>query len=555
MLIEIHMIQNHSPANLNRDDVGAPKSCIFGGVMRNRVSSQALKRAIRNPGNPDDIHNREPGYFAEQMSAYLGTRTKFFPWLVQKALENSSIPQEERPRIILKAERIAVSKDKEPSKKKTKKDQDTRPKTPQLIHLGTGEANAFVATLGELRGKQKDQYDYFLDPRVGFQEMVREKLDESSWNPKDINRVVRASWVIAKVRMSELLKSGIDDEIEEPSLDDDEQPGMDYADFIAKHLEALKSPDEARFKELTRPASKAEKAQLKGDAPKKPKDMDSFTEQIRQSLQGRSVDIALFGRMTTSDAFADVAAAMQVAHAISTHKVMNEVDYFTAMDDLSKGGAAAAHVGSSQFVSPCLYKYFSLDWDQLVHNLAGPEPKDPAAKKAWLEAIPSVKKLAAATLGHFLLATARTSPSGKQNSHASHHEPSGIMVEIKSRKTPTSYANAFAEPAERIGKPQDDTMDDVSLIGRSIAQFGDHVFSMRASNGDSKLFWYAQPLWRYPLRGWEREGDGKKSKAVSLTEQCFSTLDALVEAIMQAIDFNWKEVKDVGKGASSCQPE
>jgi len=47
MLIEIHMIQNHSPANLNRDDLGAPKTCIFGGATRARISSQCLKRSIR----------------------------------------------------------------------------------------------------------------------------------------------------------------------------------------------------------------------------------------------------------------------------------------------------------------------------------------------------------------------------------------------------------------------------------------------------------------------------------------------------------------------------
>ena len=47
MLIEIHMIQNHAPANLNRDDLGAPKTCYFGGVLRSRISSQCLKRSIR----------------------------------------------------------------------------------------------------------------------------------------------------------------------------------------------------------------------------------------------------------------------------------------------------------------------------------------------------------------------------------------------------------------------------------------------------------------------------------------------------------------------------
>lgn len=47
MLIQIHMIQNHSPGNLNRDDLGAPKTCYFGGVLRSRISSQCIKRSIR----------------------------------------------------------------------------------------------------------------------------------------------------------------------------------------------------------------------------------------------------------------------------------------------------------------------------------------------------------------------------------------------------------------------------------------------------------------------------------------------------------------------------
>ena len=34
MLIEVHMIKNYAPSNLNRDDTGSPKSCIFGGEPR-----------------------------------------------------------------------------------------------------------------------------------------------------------------------------------------------------------------------------------------------------------------------------------------------------------------------------------------------------------------------------------------------------------------------------------------------------------------------------------------------------------------------------------------
>ena len=47
MFIELHMIQNFVPSNLNRDDTGSPKDCVFGGQRRARVSSQCLKRSIR----------------------------------------------------------------------------------------------------------------------------------------------------------------------------------------------------------------------------------------------------------------------------------------------------------------------------------------------------------------------------------------------------------------------------------------------------------------------------------------------------------------------------
>ena len=47
LFIEFHLIQNFAPSNLNRDDTGAPKDAIFGGYRRARISSQCLKRAVR----------------------------------------------------------------------------------------------------------------------------------------------------------------------------------------------------------------------------------------------------------------------------------------------------------------------------------------------------------------------------------------------------------------------------------------------------------------------------------------------------------------------------
>ena len=45
-LIEVHVLQNFAPSNLNRDDTGAPKDAFFGGTRRARVSSQCAKREI-----------------------------------------------------------------------------------------------------------------------------------------------------------------------------------------------------------------------------------------------------------------------------------------------------------------------------------------------------------------------------------------------------------------------------------------------------------------------------------------------------------------------------
>lgn len=45
--IDIHALQTLPPSNINRDDTGSPKSAFFGGVQRQRVSSQAWKSVIR----------------------------------------------------------------------------------------------------------------------------------------------------------------------------------------------------------------------------------------------------------------------------------------------------------------------------------------------------------------------------------------------------------------------------------------------------------------------------------------------------------------------------
>lgn len=95
-------------------------------------------------------------------------------------------------------------------------------------------------------------------------------------------------------------------------------------------------------------------------------------------------DIALFGRMVAQAAELNVEAAASFAHAISTHKVSNEVEFFTALDDLAEK-PGSAHMGSLEFNSATYYRYVSLDLGQLRDNLGGANIAD--AVKAFTKAL------------------------------------------------------------------------------------------------------------------------------------------------------------------------
>jgi CRISPR system Cascade subunit CasC len=79
-LIELHILQSFPVSCLNRDDVGAPKSAIFGGVPRARISSQCLKRSIR-----EYAQNNLPD------SRFGGERTKLIVPPLAAALEKNGV--------------------------------------------------------------------------------------------------------------------------------------------------------------------------------------------------------------------------------------------------------------------------------------------------------------------------------------------------------------------------------------------------------------------------------------------------------------------------------
>lgn len=76
LFVEFHVLGSHSPANLNRDDLGTPKTAIFGGERRLRISSQCLKRTWRTSSF----------FRGELAEEELGIRTALLPQLVIERL-------------------------------------------------------------------------------------------------------------------------------------------------------------------------------------------------------------------------------------------------------------------------------------------------------------------------------------------------------------------------------------------------------------------------------------------------------------------------------------
>lgn len=296
--IDIHVLQTVPPSNLNRDDSGAPKSAIYGGARRSRVSSQAWKRATRlgfrdvDPNNP-------------------ATRTKRVAGLVKDRLRvrHPGLTDEQALRL----------------------------------------ANAMLAPLNLSAKKGQEEIDYLMFLGHGQVDALIETVT-------DVDALVSAS--------NEELKGAFD--------------RSSVAEIFAG---------------------------------------------------GHPVDVALFGRMVADIANLRVDAACQVAHAISTHAVATEHDYFTAVDDEKslEESAGAAHIGTVEFNSATLYRYANIALDGLVENLDDDRDKAIEATMAFVRA--------------FVLEM----PTGKSNSFANRTVPHAFVICVRDG-APINAVTAFERP-------------------------------------------------------------------------------------------------------------
>ena len=272
--IEFHILQAFPVTCLNRDDVGAPKSAIVGGVSRARVSSQCWKRQVRLALN--------------ELGVVSGIRTKHIGKLVAEKCEELGANSEQ-------AESCGDAIEVTFVKKKKKGATDD------------GSENA--------ASKDNDTLLFWSPKEI---ETIANRFKENNFEPSSF-----------------FTKSG------------DKQAG-ELAEIVGK--------------------------------PKKGEAVNAL-------------DIALFGRMVAKAADMSVEAAASFSHAISTHRVSNEVEFFTALDDRPEK-EGSAHMGSLEFNSATYYRYISLDLGQLVETLGDVDVKQAidAFTKALFTAIPDARQ-------------------------------------------------------------------------------------------------------------------------------------------------------------------
>jgi CRISPR system Cascade subunit CasC len=151
-----------------------------------------------------------------------------------------------------------------------------------------------------------------------------------------------------------------------------------------------------------------------------------------KSLPKDAADIAIFGRMVANDHSLTVEAASMFSHALSTHKVDNEIDFFAAVDDLQpKEEAGAGMTGTLEFNSATYYRFAALNLDML-------------ADKDHLGSM--TKEERQAVMCTFIESTVKAIPGARKNSMNSNTLPVYVLGVVRENGHPIQLVNAFESP-------------------------------------------------------------------------------------------------------------
>ena len=155
---------------------------------------------------------------------------------------------------------------------------------------------------------------------------------------------------------------------------------------------------------------------------------------LGKKLPSDAADIALFGRMVASDHSLTLEGAAMFSHAISTHRVSNEIDFFSAVDDLKQEDAedaGAGMTGTLEFNSATYYRFAALNLDML-------------ADEAHLGTLPLEDRQEVVRM--FVRSTVTAMPSARHNSMHASTFPSFVLCVVRDKGHPIQLVNAFIEP-------------------------------------------------------------------------------------------------------------
>jgi len=139
IFIQLHMLTSYPPSNLNRDDLGRPKTAIMGGKTRLRVSSQSLKRAWRT----SDL-------FESALGGHIGKRTKkmgveLYKRLCEKGVTEGKAKEFAKEMVAFFGATESAEKDKSLKELESS----------QLVHFNQSEIKALFALVDRVAGEGK----------------------------------------------------------------------------------------------------------------------------------------------------------------------------------------------------------------------------------------------------------------------------------------------------------------------------------------------------------------------------------------------------------------
>jgi len=204
MILELHLIQNFAPSNLNRSDTGSPKDCEFGGVRRARVSSQCFKRAMRQLFKEGEL-------FTDEQKKNLADRTK----LLAKNIKDKLIEAGKEEEISSRAVKIVLDA---ANLKLNEKNQ-----TDFLVFVGKKEAQAIAdICLKEDKWASLLEIDSAYEKGRKIQSTIAELEAQGKSGSKEEKQQIRARIKDAKEGLKEAqkeAKKAIPSDIEKAVLD------------------------------------------------------------------------------------------------------------------------------------------------------------------------------------------------------------------------------------------------------------------------------------------------------------------------------------------------